>query len=74
LRFAHLDGPWSSWIEIYEPSGELCYAGFAAGLFPKYLEHLLEHPECREEAGVSLESVKGLLEAVNGGLRRACVG
>jgi len=69
-----LDGVWNTWVETYNHDGILYQATYVPSFFPKYLEHLLRLSECREEIGISLETVKELFEAVNGGLNKACIG
>jgi hypothetical protein len=56
--------PWNCFIEVYDERGDLYYSSFETGLYLKYLEHLLESPECVEEVSLTIEDVKRKLEDI----------
>jgi len=59
-EFERAEYPWNVWRHAYK-NGEEIYSSFESGLYWKYLIHLLQSPECREEIGISLEEVKEMI-------------
>jgi len=62
-EFERAEYPWNVWRHAYK-NGKEIYNSFESGLYWKYLIHLLQSPECREEIGISLEGVLQLLQEI----------
>lgn len=58
------ENPWNAWVKVYDFSGELCYNSFETGLFTEYVEHLLENPDCAEEVGYDLDTLREIAKSI----------
>jgi hypothetical protein len=55
---------WNAWITVEDAQGRLLYNTFETGLMARYLEHLRDNPECRQEVEVPASWVDAYLKEI----------